>query len=120
MKFTDPEGVNRNILIDGGTPNTYEYKDRVKGKMKDGDLKLIIQNLKQNNEKIDLLILTHVDEDHLGGILRWFEEDSDAPSLIGKIWFNSGRIISEYFKEEENKDNILKLQISKSTDTSAK
>jgi beta-lactamase superfamily II metal-dependent hydrolase len=118
ITLQDEEGKNRNILIDGGTPNTYEYKDRLTGKIKAGDLQLIVQNLKQNNEKIDLLILTHIDEDHIGGILRLFEEDPNAPNSIGKIWFNSGRLISEYFKEEEIKENLLKLQILKSTDTS--
>lgn len=118
INFHDNKGENRNILIDGGTGNTYNYKDKVKGKIKSGELKLTIEKIKENKEKIDLLILTHVDDDHIGGILKWFEKDSQAAELIGKIWFNSGRLISDNFEEKEIESNRISLKISNGMNTS--
>jgi len=110
-------GETRNILIDGGMPATYVQKGK-NGKLEYGELRETVDKIKQNDEKIDLLILTHVDDDHIGGVLNWFEKDADAHSLIGKVWFNSGRLIAEYFDEEENKDNLLTLNPDETTLTS--
>lgn len=66
-----------NILIDGGTGETYSYKNK-KGKSEPGELKQLIEYIKSQNEFIDLLILTHVDDDHIGGILRCFGQDADV------------------------------------------
>jgi len=110
-------GAIRNILIDGGMPTTYVQKGK-NGKLEYGELKETVDKIKDNNEKIDLLVLTHVDDDHIGGVLKWFEKDKDAYKLIGKVWFNSGRLISEYFDEEENKDNLLTFKPDDATLTS--
>lgn len=80
---------SRNILIDGGMPATYIQKGR-NGKFEYGELKDIIDIIRERDERIDLLILTHVDDDHIGGVLKWFEKDKDAHKLIEKVWFNSG------------------------------
>jgi beta-lactamase superfamily II metal-dependent hydrolase len=112
------EGENqRNILIDGGMPATYIQKGK-NGKPEYGELKGTIDVIRERNEKIDLLILTHVDDDHIGGVLKWFEKDEDAHKLIGKVWFNSGRLISEYFDEEEEKENLITMYPDESTLTS--
>lgn len=95
-----------NILIDGGRQATYVQKGK-NGKPEYGELKDTIDAIRERDEKIDLLVLTHVDDDHIGGVLKWFEKDENAHTLIGKVWFNSGRLISEYFDEDEIKDNLL-------------
>lgn len=117
IDLQDDNGKSRNILIDGGTGGTFSYKDK-KGKIVAGDLKLAIEKIKESNEKIDLLILTHVDDDHIGGILKWFEKDSQVAEVIGKIWFNSGRLIAENFEEKEIETNLIPLKIFNGTDTS--
>jgi len=96
---------------------TYMQKNK-KGNIEFGELKDIIDLIKERKEIIDLLILTHVDDDHIGGILKWFENDESAYSLIGKVWFNSGRLISEHFKVEEIEENLIVLNPSETTDTS--
>lgn len=101
-------GTKRNILVDGGMPATYEKKGK-NGKLEYGELKETVDNIRRDGEKIDLLILTHVDDDHIGGVLKWFEKDKDAYKIIGKVWFNSGRLISEYFDQQEIADNLIEI-----------
>ena len=50
---------------------------------------------------IDLLILTHYDEDHIGGLLEYIGRHTrDKSALIGEIWVNGARVI--YFDKDEN------------------
>lgn len=120
ISFVDEANQNRNILIDGGTSATYQYKDKKTSKILPGDLKKSIENLKKINQKIDLLILTHVDDDHIAGLLKWFANDESAKNMIGEIWFNSGRYIFQHFKTEEIKTNLVDLKLVDGTDTSIK
>jgi beta-lactamase superfamily II metal-dependent hydrolase len=117
LKIKDEEDNFCNILIDGGTRDTYICKNH-KNKLQNGVLKNLIEQIKTNGEFIDLLILTHVDDDHIGGILKWFEQDAYAKDLVKKVWFNSGRLISEYFQQEEIPENFLIIKNEHSTITS--
>ena len=65
-----------------------------------------------------MLILTHIDGDHIGGLKKWFEKDKEAFDLIKKVWFNSGRSIAKYFEEVENNELIETLDIFETTATS--
>lgn len=120
LSYSDSEGVPRNVLIDGGIGNTYTMKG--KKKLQNNELFEAIFQIRSTNQKIDLLILTHVDDDHIGGVLKWFKNDTSALDLIEKIWFNSGRLIKEFYETEVEAeyDNSLELKISKSTNTSIK
>lgn len=115
LSFSDSENTPRNILIDGGTGSTFENKARNKG-----DLYSAMETLKSNNQKIDLLILTHIDDDHIGGILKWFSKDKDAYKLIDEVWFNSGKTIAKHFESTENKVLELSLEIFDDSFTSVK
>lgn len=97
-------GVNRNIIIDGGTGDT--YKNRLR---RTGELFETLKYIKDNNQKIDLLVLTHFDDDHIGGLLRWFNQDKEAYELIGKVWFNSGKEIANHFGLKLNDDLTIKI-----------
>tara|TARA_R110002051_G_scaffold319005_1_gene402282 strand:+ start:1443 stop:2495 length:1053 start_codon:yes stop_codon:yes gene_type:complete len=61
------------ILIDGGTPSTFDYFLKK-------EIKLI--------QKIDLLVLTHIDNDHIGGLIKFFKNSLIEKIEIGEIWFN--------------------------------
>lgn len=101
LTFKDESEKIRNILIDGGTGTTY-FNSTTKLA---GPLKKLTESFKDKpNECIDLLILTHIDDDHIGGLLTWFSKDKDAAKLIKKVWFNSGKLIAEYLKIGENGD----------------
>lgn len=94
ISFKNGSGSIRNILIDGGTGSTYSSR------RKDGDLKKEIELLQRKNLKIDLLVITHIDDDHIGGVLKMFEDKKFNPSIIKKVWFNSGKLIAEHFNDE--------------------
>lgn len=64
-----------NILIDGGPSNTFKKK-----------LKKELSSIRT----IHLLILTHIDEDHIGGLLKFFKSDLFTKIEIIKYWFNGG------------------------------
>ncbi|MBP5229207.1 MAG: MBL fold metallo-hydrolase [Bacteroidales bacterium] len=81
------EGAVYTIMIDGGTPSTYSFKNK-KQKTEAGPLKLKLSELREKGRSIDLLIITHVDNDHIGGIIRWFEEDLPSPDFVKRIWMN--------------------------------
>lgn len=99
-----------NILIDGGTSTTYSFKDKKDGKVKDGDLKKLIDCIKFRNEKLDLVILTHIDDDHVDGFLKWFSKDEAAIDSIGEIWFNSGRTIKRYLNDKESEIHTVRFK----------
>lgn len=65
------------ILIDGGEEGT--YADEIEDKL-------------ENIDKLDLLVLTHIDSDHIGGIIEMFEEDEDNFEKVDNIWFNDSSI----------------------------
>src|SRR4051812_27205690 len=75
IEYGDAQNPNR-ILIDCGTAPTYKscLKSRIEGLGPKADF--------------ELLMLTHVDTDHIGGALRLF---NDPPSnlRIGEVWYNA-------------------------------
>lgn len=76
-----------NILIDGGYPST--FTQYVKDDLKE---------LNSANKSLELVITTHIDCDHIGGILKFLSSNgtSAQPSniTISNIWHNSLRNIT--------------------------
>lgn len=106
ISFKDQKEAIKNILLDGGVSETYyDSKRNLKGALHD-----VINGIKDRGEYIDLLVLSHIDNDHIGGLLQWFERDPTAYQLIKNIWFNSGKSIAGYYKEPNNKDLDINLK----------
>lgn len=103
ISFLEKE-TPRNILIDGGIGDTYKTTANVKG-----DLHKVLEKTREDKQFIDLLVLTHFDDDHIGGVLRWLNKDKEASSLIKKVWFNSGKEIAKKFESDENKDLDIEI-----------
>ncbi|WP_430412340.1 MBL fold metallo-hydrolase [Kordia sp.] len=115
ISYRNSENSIKNILIDGGTGSTYSRRRKA------GDLKKEILKLKDQNQVIDLLIITHIDDDHIGGILKMFEDKKFDKSLVKKVWFNSGKLIAEHFGDEgDYHERDIKLDIFKGLNTSVK
>ena len=82
-----------NILIDGG-PRNHGRK-----------FKNVLTTIEQRGEKVDALILTHIDEDHIQGALEGMSQCSSSTlqKLIQGIYFNTCRGIrasSEHCTDE--------------------
>ena len=69
------------ILIDCGYRSTYQ-----------NELKPLLERLAKDGCRISLMIITHIDEDHLEGAIALLEDNrySDNPQIIpiDNIWFN--------------------------------
>lgn len=113
-----------NILVDFGYSNTYK---------KHVERHLI--NMAAKKEKIDLIIVTHIDQDHISGGIRFFEENGNAndPKIIGvgEVWHNSYRHLEmaetdKVLTEKERKyiaNNSIVIEQNRegnTTDTSGK
>jgi len=66
-----------NILIDGGLVPTYKV------------IKKRVNKLKKKNE-LDLVVLTHIDNDHICGLISLIREKNKIK--INKLWFNSANL----------------------------
>ena len=66
-----------NILIDCGYISTYKF------------IKKDLIDFKKNGKKIDLLVLTHTDNDHINGARKLFDDYiKDQICEISEIWYN--------------------------------
>lgn len=70
-----PVESTKYILIDGGTGGTKAH------------LKEILQSMPEYRRVIELLVVTHIDRDHIEGVLSLLEDDI-LPCKINSIWFN--------------------------------
>ena len=80
-----------NILIDGGLSKTYQKY-----------IKSEIQHIKEMRQKIGLIVCTHMDNDHICGLIQVLKEaDSD---FIENIWYNGFLQIvdSRFYSQKEN------------------
>jgi hypothetical protein len=70
------ENVPHRVLIDGGTRGTRH------------DLRPLLQDLPSpDGGRMELLVITHFDRDHIEGVLGLLE-DPTLPLDIGDVWFN--------------------------------
>ncbi|MCY7008349.1 MBL fold metallo-hydrolase [Fusobacterium simiae] len=67
-----------NILIDGGLSKTYEDY-----------LKPILTEIAEKGEELTLLICTHIDSDHIRGLISFLADNNTKKYInIKEIWFN--------------------------------
>lgn len=96
------------ILIDTGFKETY-YKY----------LKPLLISLKNKGKKISLLVITHIDKDHIGGAKKLIEENGDynTPNMIKieNIWFNGFKnlIFRKKLSNTLDKKQLNKMRIIK-------
>nr|WP_319624862.1 MBL fold metallo-hydrolase [Flavobacterium sp. Fl-318] len=97
FRFLGNDDKFKNILIDGGNKKS-EYNKHLKHEILD------IQN---KGENIDLLIITHTDQDHIKGIYYLLSDIKIDKSIISEIWFNSFYPIKEVFDSKNNDVSFL-------------
>ena len=83
IRFKGEDEFFHNILIDSGYVKTYTPI-----------LKPILNGILSKGEMIDLWILTHTDNDHIGGVTKFINERDfkDKPEFVKKFWFNWSNI----------------------------
>lgn len=94
IRYKEKTNQFRNILIDSGY--TYLYKDY---------LSQYFSELKEKkNENVDLWCITHVDTDHINGILSFMKDktfsEEEKNNLVSEYWFNS-------FPKEVEEETII-------------
>lgn len=77
----DKNSLHR-ILIDGGTSGTYQ---RIKKR---------IEKLPFEQRHFELLVITHIDADHIAGVLKLFE-DASLKVSFDDVWFNGYQHLTE-------------------------
>lgn len=104
IRVKDESGI-KNIIVDGG-----------KGELCHLMLKNEFKQFEGNNQKVNLLIVTHIDDDHIAGIIKIFKDKNINTSIIDNVWFNSGALITSELNEDEGIDRDLPIK----TDDSSK
>lgn len=82
IHFLGNDEKYHNILIDGGTYDEDYYPVTFKSE---------INEIINRNEQIDLWIITHIHDDHIGGLVRFIEDEDFRKQLNlikTKFWFN--------------------------------
>jgi len=74
-----PESAPHRILVDCGTAGTWKI------------LKQKIETLPADSRNFDLLVITHIDADHIGGALQLLQSRHSLSIKFGEIWFNGRR-----------------------------
>lgn len=81
IEYGDEQDPSR-ILVDGGTAGTREH------------IQKLLRALPYGQRHLELVVVTHIDNDHIAGILTLLEEEAEAPPhkklrfTIGDFWFN--------------------------------
>lgn len=83
----------KHILIDGGYKETYTKF-----------LKKRLKEINKLNQKLELIIVTHIDQDHIGGILSLVEENGTKLEnniiKIEEIWHNSYKHLQDDIRKK--------------------
>lgn len=89
------------ILIDGGYVDTYQ--------------KFLLPRLKEiaaEGGVVDLIVVTHIDRDHISGIIKLLEED-ELPIEVHSIWYNGYRHVQPIVKVSGRQETFVHKSICK-------
>lgn len=93
----------KNFIIDMGFNET--YKNYIKSDL---------ETIKSRNQVIDLLVITHIDEDHIDGAIEFLKENKDSrrPKVVDimEVWHNSYRHL-QLNKSIENRISSVEKSI---------
>lgn len=89
------------ILVDGGDTNTGSI------------VKKLIEEIHHKNEMIEAVILTHIDKDHINGVLSGIQqcEESVLQGTIGRIYFNTSKGIERELHLQEKSAELIEENI---------
>lgn len=86
---------NINIIIDAG-PSSFK-----------AGFKKLMKEIKKNDEKIDLLIFSHIDDDHIRGCIPYLKEYEEK--MIDRVWINGSGSRVYLQNQEHSARNVSSL-----------
>ena len=94
IRYEGNDGKLHNVFLDSGYERTFKHT-----------LQSEINQIKNDGEYIDLWIISHIHDDHIGGAIKYIKSVRDKETIdITKSWFyNPPR---KYPKEESNRNAI--------------
>lgn len=98
LQYKGESGKLRNIFLDMGYSKTYTQV-----------LKGVISNLVGASEQIDALFLSHIHDDHIGGVSR-FVNDIQKDSALGNVvsrWIYNAPRKYDFEQTNDNKNGVL-------------
>jgi hypothetical protein len=75
LSYGPDEGALRHVVIDGGRKATWPK------------LRAALEGIAARGEAVDLLLLSHIDADHIDGLLE-LAEDPAPPVVPAAVWYN--------------------------------
>lgn len=91
INFLGNDGKYHNIFIDGGFAVTYART-----------IKREAQEILNNGQKIDLFVITHIDQDHIGGAIKFIRDyKTQDKDIVSQYWFNYGELV--FIQEDSDK-----------------
>lgn len=106
-----------NLLIDGGPAKTFGIGS---GRRRYGPLRKALDEIKEKSQYVDLVILTHIDSDHIQGLIKAFETKGYLGNLAKRVWLNASSNISAYLNEAEISENFIPFSTRNNPETSVK
>ncbi|HKR65165.1 MAG TPA: MBL fold metallo-hydrolase [Thermoanaerobaculia bacterium] len=69
-------GDDKRILIDAGTPGSYKA------------VRKKLESIPKGKRHFELLVVTHIDADHIGGVIPLLDDAKELGLTFDEIWFN--------------------------------
>ncbi len=92
---------SRYILVDGGYIDTYQNY-----------LRPMLKQIAMQGGELDLVVVTHIDSDHISGIIK-FMEDEDVSIPINGVLYNGFRHVQSDILLSADKENFAHKNICK-------
>jgi len=99
IRFLGNDNKYHNIFIDAGYERTFRHA-----------LETEIQESIKKNEQIDLWIISHIHDDHIGGIIKYIDtiNNGEFKDIVNQYLYNPPRIY-DFKKSSNNPSKIVSI-----------
>lgn len=99
IRFLGNDNKYHNVFIDSGYERTFRHV-----------LENEIQNIVGNNETIDLWIISHIHDDHIGGVIKYIDtvKDGEYRDIVKQYFYNPPRIY-DFEKSAKNISEFVSI-----------
>lgn len=96
IRFLGNDNKYHNVFIDSGYERTFRHI-----------LENEIQNIVGNNETIDLWIISHIHDDHIGGVIKYIDtiNSGEFKDIVNQYFYNPPRI----YNSNKSKKSISEI-----------